>query len=96
MFTDEACFHVLGKIKQHRVRVWGSQNPHVVIEHICDSPKLNVWLGLLHDRLVGLFFFAEDSVTSTIYMNVLEEFAFPQNEDLQPEINFRQDNAPPH
>ena len=69
MFTDEACFHVSGKVNQHNVRIWGSENPHVVIEHILDSPKVNVWCGLLHDRLVGLFFFAEDTVTSTIYMN---------------------------
>ena len=55
-----------------------------------------MWRGLLHDRLVGLFFFAEDTVTSTIYMNLLEGFTFPQIEDLQPDIIFQQDGAPPH
>ncbi len=35
-------------------------------------------------------------VTSTIYMNMLEGFAFPQIEDLQPDIIFQQDGAPPH
>ena len=69
MFTDEACFHVLGKVNRCNVRIWGSKNPHVVIEHIRDSPKVNVWCGLLHDRLVGPFLFAEDTVSSTIYMN---------------------------
>ena len=34
-------------------------------------------------------------VTSTIYMNMLEGFAFPQIEDLQPDI-FQQDGTPPH
>ena len=34
MFTDEACFHVSGKINRHNVRIWGSVNPHMVIEHI--------------------------------------------------------------
>jgi len=96
MFTDEAYSHVLGKVNQHNVRIWGSENPHMVIEHIRDSPKVNVWCGLLHDRLVGPFFFAEDTVTSTIYMNMLEGFAFPQIEDLQPDIIFQQDGAPPH
>ena len=55
-----------------------------------------MWRGLLHDRLVGLFFFAEDTVTSTIYMNMLEGFAFPQIEDLQPDIILQQDGDPPH
>ena len=39
------------------------KTPHMVIEHIHDSPKVNVWCGLLHDCLVGLFFVAEDTVT---------------------------------
>ena len=78
MFTDEACFHVSGKVIWHNVRIWGSEKPHVVIDHIRDCPKVNVWFGLLHDRLVGPVFFAEDTVTSTIYMNMLEGSAFPQ------------------
>ena len=68
----------------------------MVIEHIRHSPKVNVWCGLVHEHLVGLFFFVEDTVTSTIYMNLLEGFVFPQIEDLQPEIIFHQDGAPPH
>ena len=94
--TDEACFHVSGKVNRHNARIWGPENPHVVIEHIHDSPKVDVWCGLLHDHLVGPFFFAEDTVTSTIYMNMLEGFAFPQIEDLQPNIIFQSDGAPPH
>ena len=83
MFTDEACFHVSGKDYRHNVRIWGSENPHMVGEHVIrDSPKVNVWCGLLHDHLVGLFSFVEDTVTSTIYMNMLKGFIFPQIEDL--------------
>jgi hypothetical protein len=43
MFTDEATFHVLGKVRRHNVRIWGTENPHVGREHIRDSPKVNVW-----------------------------------------------------
>ena len=68
----------------------------MVIEHIRDSPKVNVWCGFLHDHLVGPFSFEEDTVTSTIYMNMLEGFAFPQIEDLQPDIVFQQNGTPPH
>ena len=42
MFTDKACFHVSGKDNWYNVRIWGSENPHMVIEHIRDSPKVNV------------------------------------------------------
>ena len=61
----------MGKVNWVNVTIWGSENPHVVIEYIWDSPKVNVWYDLLYDRLVGPFFFAEDTVTSTIYMNML-------------------------
>ena len=96
MFTDQACFHVSGKVNWHNVRIWGSENPHVVIEHIRDNPKVNVWCGLLHDHSVGPFYFVEETVTSAIYMNMLERFSFLQIEDLQPDIIFPQDGAPPH
>ena len=43
MFTEEACFYVLGKVSQHKVRIWGSENPHVVIEHTHDCLKVNVY-----------------------------------------------------
>ena len=77
MFTDKACFHVSGKVNWHNVWIWGSENPHMVIEHIRGNPKVNVWCGLLHDHLVGPFLFAEDTVTLTIYMNMLKPQQFP-------------------
>ena len=42
MFTEKVCFHVWGKVNQHNARIWGSENPHVVIEHVRDSPQVNV------------------------------------------------------
>ena len=51
MSTDEACFHASGKVNRHNMRIWGSKNPHVVIEHLRNSPKVNVWCGLLYDRI---------------------------------------------
>jgi hypothetical protein len=50
MFTDEATFHVSGKVHGHNVRIWGTENPHVVREHIRDSPKVNVWCGVMLHR----------------------------------------------
>ena len=79
MFTHEACFHVSGKVNQYNVRIWGSENSHLVIEHIRDSPKVNVWCGLLPDHLVGPFFFVEDTVTSTIHMIIAGRIRFPTN-----------------
>jgi hypothetical protein len=65
-------------------------------EHIRDSPKVKVWCGLLHDRVIGPFFFHEPTVTSDTYLDMLQHFVYPQLEELQPRIIFQQDGAPPH
>ena len=85
-FSDEATFHLSGKVNRHNVRIWGSQNPHATQEHVRDSPKLNVWCGLSHNEVIGPFFFAEKTVNGKTYLDMLEQFFFPQIEHLQPHI----------
>jgi hypothetical protein len=43
IFSDEATFHFSGKVNRHNLIIWGSQNPHQVVEHVRDSPKVNVF-----------------------------------------------------
>jgi hypothetical protein len=96
VFFDEATFHVSGKVNKQNVRIWGSEHPRATVEHITDSLRVNEWCCLLHDRLIGPFFFAEVTVISSIYLNMLENFVYPQLQDLQPAVLFQQDGAPPH
>jgi hypothetical protein len=42
--SDESMFHVSGKVKTHNCRIWDSENPCVFLEHVSDSPKVNVFL----------------------------------------------------
>ncbi|GBM65110.1 NF-X1-type zinc finger protein NFXL1 [Araneus ventricosus] len=49
MFSDEATFHISGIVNRHNTRIWGLENFHAVLEQARDSPKVNVWCGLLHD-----------------------------------------------
>jgi hypothetical protein len=46
IFSDERTFHVSGKVKTHNCRTWGSENPRVSLEHVHDSPKVNVFCAL--------------------------------------------------
>ena len=62
--SDESTFHVSGLINRHNSRIWGSQNPHETYELERDSPKLNVWCRIMHDKIIGPFFFAEKSITA--------------------------------
>lgn len=94
LFSDEATFHVSGHVHCHNVRIWAIENPHAYVEYERNSPKVNVWCAIGRDRIVGPFFFAESTVTSIAYLDMLQLFTLPQieNEDLI----FQQDGAPPH
>ncbi|GBN43880.1 hypothetical protein AVEN_235910-1 [Araneus ventricosus] len=50
-FSDESTFHVSGMVNRHNVRIWGSENSHVSAKLQRDSPKDNVWCGLMHNKL---------------------------------------------
>ena len=95
-FSDESTFHVSGLMNRHNSRIWGSQNPHETYELERDSPKLNVWCGIRHDKIIVPFFFAEKSITAQIHLDLLTEYVSPQLEQYQPQVIFQQDGAPPY
>ena len=94
-FSDEATFHVAGVVNRHNVRIWGTENPREYLEQERNSPKVNVWCGLLYNTVIGPFFFAEQTVTQYSYLEMLENFVYPQLAHVQ-NVIFQQDGAPPH
>ena len=95
-FSDKSMFHVSGLLNRHYVRIWGLENLHDTRELERNSPKLNVWCGIMHDKIIGPFFFAEKSITAQIYLNVLTEYVSLQLEQYQPQVIFQRGSAPPH
>ena len=83
-FSDESTFHISGKVNRYNVRIWGSQNPHVVVEHQRDSPKVNVWCGSLLDRVIGPSFFNENSVTANIYIFIYIDYCHSRVQECMP------------
>lgn len=96
MFSDECTFFVSGHVNRHNVRIWGTENPRSTREHIRGSPKVNVWCALMHNKVIGPFFFAENTITGISYCDMIQEYLLPQVEEMQPAILFQQDGAPPH
>ena len=95
-FSHEATFHTSGIVNRHNVRIWGSENTHVVFQNQQDSPKVNVSCGLMHNKVIGSFFFNEPTISANVYLDMLELYVAPQLEGFQPWIIFQQDGAPPH
>jgi hypothetical protein len=61
---------------------------------------VNVWCGLLCDRVAGPFIFTESAITGDIYLDLLQLYVFPHIEDVERDtgnrVIFMQDGAPPH
>lgn len=56
-FSDEATFQLDGSLNRHNCRYWAQENPHWMREDKSQYPqKLNVWAGILNNRIIGPFF----------------------------------------
>ena len=95
-FSDKATFHVSGKLNKHNVRIWGSENHYATRVLQRDSPKVNVWCGIMCNRIIGPFFFHEASIAADFYLDLQTEYVAPQLIEFQPTIIFQQDGASPH
>jgi hypothetical protein len=78
VFSDEATFHVSGKVNCHNVLTWGSENQRQILEHQRDSMKCNVFCAVGRRQVYGPFFFMESSITGSVYLNMLTEFLILQ------------------
>lgn len=96
IFSDECTFHISGKVNRHNVRIWGTENPRASLQHIRDSPKVNVFCAVSREKVYGPFFFHEVSVTGVIYLDMLHEWLMPQLQEDSDNFIFVQDGAPPH
>ena len=97
MFSDEAIFHVDGRVNKQNCRILACENPRICHEQPLHSEKVVVWIALSHRGVLGPFFF-DASVTGESYLTMLQSFLWPRVADL-PEIEqlrLMQDGAPPH
>jgi hypothetical protein len=54
---------------------------------------VSVWADLMHNKLIGPFFFSKKAVTRRSYLDMLELFVLPP---LSSQTILQQDEAPPH
>jgi hypothetical protein len=78
IFSDESTFHVSGKVSTHKSRIWSSKNLRVFLEHVRDSPKVNVFCALSKERVYFRFFFMDMTITGIVYLDILQQFPIPQ------------------
>ena len=97
VFSDEATFHLTGKVSKSNTRIWGTEHPHLTLEHVRDSPKVNVFYAISKKSVYGLFFFEGTTVNSKAYLDMLQKWLMKLLFDgEQADFIFQQDGAPPH
>ncbi|XP_071053327.1 uncharacterized protein [Onthophagus taurus] len=103
-FSDECTFSLNGEVNRHNCRIWSDTNPHVFREaHTQHPEKLNVWVGILGDHIIGPLFIP-GNLNGEIYLEMLENVIDPliteklENDPLllEQQLHFQQDGAPPH
>jgi hypothetical protein len=94
IFSDEATFHLSGKVNRHNIMIWGSEKPVAVVKLERVSPKVKVFCAVSRRRVFGPLFFAEKSVRGQVYLKMLQNWLMPQL--AEEEFIFQQDGAPPH
>ena len=70
VFSDEATFHISGRLNRHNCRICGSCLP----DHETNSLKVNVLFTLSSTRAIGSFFFAESIINSRGFLDMLENY----------------------
>lgn len=100
LFTDEAGFTRQGIFNFHNNHAWSDENPHAVVEARHQIRfSLNVWMGILGDRLIGPVFLP-NRLTGAAYHDFLVNTLpgllddVPLNQRAQ--HWFMHDGAPPH
>ena len=74
VYSDEATFHVTGKVNKRNTRIWVTEHPHALQKHVRDSPKVNVFCAILKRCVYGPFFFEETTVNSEAYFAKLQNW----------------------
>lgn len=100
LWCDEATFKSNGQLNLHNCHYWSDENPHWMrqVDHQ-NVWSLNVWCGVLGERIIGPFFF-EGTLTGEKYLDFLRDSFSELLEEVPLDIRrrmwFQQDGAPPH
>lgn len=102
IFSDEAHFHLDGFVNRQNCRIWGSENPRVIVEKQMHPQRVTVWCGFWAGGIIGPFFFenaADQAITvnGARYRDMIIQFFVPKLQDMDvDDMWFQQDGATCH
>jgi hypothetical protein len=63
VFSDEATFHLSGRMNRHNLWIWGSENPYESFEHERDSSKVTVFAAVTRKPVRAILLYRINSDT---------------------------------
>jgi transposase len=96
-WSDESMFYLTPKVTNIVGVIWAHDNPYFQIPKKLHEEKIHVWGGFTAEVHCPPFFF-DASVTSEVYLNVLQNHLVPflRSRGKLRSTYFQQDGAPPH
>lgn len=99
ILSDEAHFHLGGFVNKQNCRIWGSENPRVIVEKPLYPQRVTVWCGLWSGGVIGPYFFENEAgATVTVnglrYREMINDFLWPELDGIDVDnVYFQQDGA---
>lgn len=100
LWTDEATFTRKGIFNSRNYHVWAHENPHAIhVSSYQHEFSLNVWLGILDNRLIGPLFLPA-RLNADGFLNLLNNEFNPLLDDVtlrqRQQMMFQMDGCPAH
>ncbi|EFN87456.1 hypothetical protein EAI_00394, partial [Harpegnathos saltator] len=97
----EPHFHLDGLVNRQNCRIWGSENPRVIVEKQTHPQRVIVWCGFWVGGIIGPFFFDAAGQAITVngarYRDMIIQFFVPKLQDMDvDDMWFQQDSATCH
>ena len=96
--SEEAHFHLGGYVNKQNCHIWGSEYPKMIIEKPLCPQRVTVWCSFLAGRIIGSYFFENEagaavSVNGLRYRTMINEFLWPELEDMDVDDVYFQQNS---
>ena len=61
IMSNEAHFHLGGYVNKQNSRIWGSENPTMIIEKPLYPQRVTAWRGFWAGGIIGPYFFENEA-----------------------------------
>ena len=69
MMSDEAHLYLWGYVNKQKCRIWGSENPKMIIEKPFYPQRVTVWCGFWTGGIIGPFSFQNEAGAAVSWMD---------------------------